>query len=265
MAAGRPWVCLSAWMRRTRRPAVVKTALATRSPPPFGSSNTSSPSPNAASAVWAFRADWPPAGATPRSAFRARRARRQGRRQASTHRRRLARRRRSPDGRLAAQPDFYGLLLVHELEGGQWLPFMTNQPTPAWLAAVKMPAGAVRVIIVNPSPSAAADFTVRVPGQDGRASLQWLTGATLGATTGVSLGGAQVNVDGTWTPLTTRPAESADRCPGPRSAGNGGAAHNRSRPVTHAALNLQIMVGRRTPEPGGADTLASRRGRSARK
>ena len=47
---GRPAlsVCLSASTRRTRRPAVVRTASATRWRPPFGSSNTSSPSPNTA-------------------------------------------------------------------------------------------------------------------------------------------------------------------------------------------------------------------------
>jgi hypothetical protein len=108
----------------------------------------------------------------------------------------------SPDGRLAAQPEFYGLLLVHELEGGRWLPCTTNQLTPAWLAAVKMPAGSVRIVIVNPSPSAATDFTVRAPGHGGPVSLQWLTGPSLGATSGVTLGGAQAKVDGTWTPLT---------------------------------------------------------------
>jgi hypothetical protein len=117
----------------------------------------------------------------------------------------------SRDGRLAAQPDFYGLILVHELEGGQWLPCAISQSTPAWLAAVKMADGAVRVVIVNPSPSAAANITVRGLSHGGRASLQWLTGPSLGATTGVSLGGAQVGVDGTWTPLTDTPlAGSAD-------------------------------------------------------
>jgi hypothetical protein len=106
----------------------------------------------------------------------------------------------SDDGRLAAQPDFYGLLLVHQLEGGRWLPYTTNHPAPAWLAAVKMPAGGVRVVIVNPSPSAAADITVRAPARGGRGSLQRLTGPSLGAISGVSLGGAVVQGDGTWTP-----------------------------------------------------------------
>jgi hypothetical protein len=117
----------------------------------------------------------------------------------------------SLDGRLAAQPDFYGLLLVHQLEGGQWLPCRTNPPTPTWLAAMKMPTGAVRVVMVNPLPSAAAAITVRAPGRGDRASLQLLTGPSLGATSGVRLGGAAVKGDGTWTPSAdTTLAASAD-------------------------------------------------------
>ena len=74
-----------------------------------------------------------------------------------------------------------------------------------------MPSGAVRVVIVNPSPSAAADITVQVRGHGGPASVQRLTGPSLGATSGVSLAGAGVKVDGTWTPLTDTPlAGSAD-------------------------------------------------------
>jgi hypothetical protein len=103
-------------------------------------------------------------------------------------------------GRLAVQPDFYGLLLVHELEGGRWLRCTTTQPSTAWEAAVKMPDGAVRVVIVNPSPDAAANITVRSLGHDGRASVEWLTGPSLGATSGVGLGGTVVGADGTWRP-----------------------------------------------------------------
>jgi hypothetical protein len=117
----------------------------------------------------------------------------------------------SRDGRLTAQPEFYGLLLVHELEGGQWLPSTTNQPTPAWLAAVKMPAGAIRVVMVNPSASSATDMILRAAGRGDQASLQLLTGPSLGATSGVSLGGAPVKGDGTWAPSAdTTLAISAD-------------------------------------------------------
>jgi hypothetical protein len=135
----------------------------------------------------------------------------------------------SPDGRLAAQPDFYGLLLVHQLEGGQWLPFATNQPTPAWLAAVMMPGGAVRVVIVDPSPSAAADITVHVPGRGGRASLERLTGPSLGATSGVSLGGAPVKRDGTWTPRTD-----------PTLSGSADGVHVRVPPASAALITIPV-------------------------
>jgi hypothetical protein len=135
----------------------------------------------------------------------------------------------SRDGRLAAQPDFYGLLVVRQLEGGQWLRCTTNGPTPAWLAAVKMPAGAVRLVIVNPSPSAATDIIVPVPGSSGRATLERLTGPSLGATSGVSLGGALVKGDGTWTPRADPTV--ADRADG---------VHVRVPPATAALLTIPV-------------------------
>jgi hypothetical protein len=109
------------------------------------------------------------------------------------------------DGRLAAQPDFYGMLLVHELEGGRWLAVTTDRAATAWVAALKMPDGAVRVVIVNPSPDAAADITVRVPGYAVRAAVQWLTGPSLTATSGVQFSGATVDADGAWRPLADSP------------------------------------------------------------
>jgi hypothetical protein len=109
------------------------------------------------------------------------------------------------DGRLAAQPEFYGLLLVHELEGGRWLPLTSNPVTTSWEAAVQMPDGSARLVIVNPSPTTPAEFTVRTPGHRGEASVQRLTGPSLTATSGVSLGGAQVGGDGAWRPHAAIP------------------------------------------------------------
>jgi hypothetical protein len=114
-------------------------------------------------------------------------------------------------GRLAAQPDFYGLLLVHELEGGRWLPLTTNQHGPAWEAADETPDGTVRVVIVNPS-ATAVDITFRGLGARRRATVQWLTGPSLAATAGVSFGGAEVGADGGWQPRVESPlAAGADR------------------------------------------------------
>ena len=106
----------------------------------------------------------------------------------------------APGGRLATQPEFYGLLLVHELESGRWLPLAANQHGPEWEAAVEMPDGAVKVVVVNPSPGDAADITVRGLGSIDRAGVQWLTGPSLTATSGVTLGGAAVGADGGWQP-----------------------------------------------------------------
>jgi hypothetical protein len=103
-------------------------------------------------------------------------------------------------GRLAAQPDFYGLLLVHELERGRWLPVTISRPTSAWAAALKMPDGTVRVVIVNPSPDAAADISVHAVGYAGHATVQWMRGPSLAATSGVKLGGVEVGADGLWRP-----------------------------------------------------------------
>ena len=114
----------------------------------------------------------------------------------------------APGGRLAAQPDFFGLLLVHELEGGQWLPVTANPTTPVWEAAVKMPSGGVRVVIVNPSPRSTAEITIQAPGYAGPASVQRLTGPSLVATSGVTLGGAGVGGDGRWRPLPDAPLTS---------------------------------------------------------
>jgi hypothetical protein len=126
------------------------------------------------------------------------------------------------NGRLAAKPDFYGLLLVHELEGGRWLPVTSSQPTGAWEAATKMPDGTVRVVVVNPSASA-IDITIHVSSPGGRASVQWLSGPSLAATSGVTLGGSSVAADGTWqSHAGTSLAESSDglhiRVPGATAA-----------------------------------------------
>ena len=133
----------------------------------------------------------------------------------------------SADGRLAAQPEFYGLLLVHELEGGRWLPLSSNSRTTSREAAVQMPDGSVRVAIVNPSPATPAEVTLRVPSSHGQASVQWLTGPSLASTSGVTLAGAGVGSDGTWRPHPATPVETT-------SAG----AHIRVPPATAALVTI---------------------------
>ncbi|HLY82590.1 MAG TPA: hypothetical protein VKQ71_06380, partial [Acidimicrobiales bacterium] len=104
------------------------------------------------------------------------------------------------DGRLTAQPDFYGLLLVHQLEGGRWLPVTSDRPSPIEAFALAMPDSSVRVVLVNPDARHAAGVSIRMATASAAATLLRLTGPALGAVSGVQYGGAVVAPDGRWRP-----------------------------------------------------------------
>jgi hypothetical protein len=104
-----------------------------------------------------------------------------------------------PAGRLAAQPDFYGMLLTSEVEGGRWIPVSGPVQAPLYAAALQMPGGSLRVVVVNASPRPAPDILIR-GAVEGRAAVQLLTGPSLDATSGVTLGGAMVSENGRWSP-----------------------------------------------------------------
>ena len=107
-------------------------------------------------------------------------------------------------GPLAVQPDFYALLLVRRLEGGRWLPTTARGLGAVRADAVVMPAGSVRVALVNPDPRVAAAVTLRTPGARlAPATVLRLDGPSLGATSGVRLGGAAVAANGTWAPVAS--------------------------------------------------------------
>jgi hypothetical protein len=113
------------------------------------------------------------------------------------------------EGRLAVQPEFYGLLLIKELEGGRWLRVSGRVPEALFAAALQMPDGAVRLLVVNHSADPGPDVVIRgVP--RGRAHVQFLMGSSLDAVTGESLGGAVVSGYGRW---VTRPDRSLANAP----------------------------------------------------
>jgi hypothetical protein len=102
-------------------------------------------------------------------------------------------------GPLAVQPDFYGLLLVHQLEGGRWLPAPRGLPRAITAFAVEMADGSIRLALDNPSP-ASTRLTIRAGGRRSIGGVLRLTGPALGATSGILLGGTSVAPDGTWRP-----------------------------------------------------------------
>jgi len=107
------------------------------------------------------------------------------------------------EGPLAAQPDFYGLLLVHQLKGGRWLRVTSTRPSPLSEFAVVMPDGSIRVVLVNPAPTRAG-VVIRAGGHRAVSRVLRLTGPSLSATSGVRLGGSAVAPDGTWKPRSER-------------------------------------------------------------
>jgi len=104
-------------------------------------------------------------------------------------------------GELAPQPDFYGLLFVHQLEGGHWLTIRSDRPTQLREFALQMPDGSIRLALDNPDPRLATTVELRVAGGGGTgANVLRLTGPSLDATSHVQFGRSQVAQDGTWRP-----------------------------------------------------------------
>jgi hypothetical protein len=101
-------------------------------------------------------------------------------------------------GRLVVQPDFYSLLLVHQLEGGRWLPLHTDGSGRVTAFAVEMPDRSIRVVLDNMDGDVAANVALRLTGHPGTASVLRLTGPSLDATQNVSFGASEVGPDGTW-------------------------------------------------------------------
>ncbi len=121
----------------------------------------------------------------------------------------------SPSGkaRLTAQPDFYALLLVRQLEGGRWLPVRSDRPGPLQTFALRMPDGSIRLVLDNPDPHRAMAALVRVAEDIGSGAVVRLTGPSLGATSQVAFGGSEVTDAGNWQPRTV------ERLPVTRNAG----------------------------------------------
>ncbi|HEY2427684.1 MAG TPA: hypothetical protein VGI06_02050 [Acidimicrobiales bacterium] len=112
-------------------------------------------------------------------------------------------------GPLAAQPDFYALLLVHRLVGGRRLPVATHGLGPAVAYAAAMPDGSVRVVLDSLGAARSARVTISTGTRLAAGTVVRLTGPSLGATTGVELGGRPVAADGTWAPGAATPVRGA--------------------------------------------------------
>jgi hypothetical protein len=107
--------------------------------------------------------------------------------------------------RVAARPEYYGLLAARQLEGGRFVPtrLSSSNPTPnltAW--ATVAPRGTIRIAIENFSTEGAAQ-PVSIPISGYAATDETLAGPSIQARTGVTFGGVEVTATGHWRPRPT--------------------------------------------------------------
>jgi hypothetical protein len=113
-------------------------------------------------------------------------------------------------GRLAAQPEYYGLAAVHLIGTGAFLP-VNN---PAWATvrafALRHPDGTMTVVLDNvqdPAHNGPTTLRLGLGASFGAGRKVALTARSLGATTGVTLGGQTVSADGHLAPPRSTPVQ----------------------------------------------------------
>ena len=105
-----------------------------------------------------------------------------------------------------ARPDYYGMLLFDLAGQGPVFATTVSATTLNFTAYAVGPAGgSTSVVLVNKDPTQAVLATVDLGKAATSGTVTRLTGPSLAATTGYTLGGATVNPDGSWTPVALPP------------------------------------------------------------
>jgi hypothetical protein len=111
-------------------------------------------------------------------------------------------------GAISARPEWYALLLAHEVEGDRPLPVrVAAQGRNLAVWAGRTPSGDVQTIIDNEQPRGSRPLRFDLPRRPGMSagSILRLAAPSLGATSGVTLGGRAVSADGSWRPAPSLP------------------------------------------------------------
>ncbi|MCX5772613.1 MAG: glycosyl hydrolase family 79 C-terminal domain-containing protein [Candidatus Hydrogenedentes bacterium] len=108
------------------------------------------------------------------------------------------------DGRVSARPEYYGML-AFALAGKDELVKLTASETPINLRAyaTKNAEGHIWVTLVNKDLAQEAKIDLKLPAGCTMAEAYRLTAPSADSKTGVTLAGAAVTSEGTWTPRLT--------------------------------------------------------------
>ncbi len=110
-------------------------------------------------------------------------------------------------GRLRAQPEYYGLLMLQQVGTGRFLP-LTNPDTASLRAYAVKNGTRLRLVLDNlqdPASHGSRTVTIKLDGAYHQGDLLRLTAAALTSKTGIKLGGASVAPDGTFPGTTKTP------------------------------------------------------------
>ncbi len=104
------------------------------------------------------------------------------------------------------RPLFYGLLLAARTGSGPLVRTTVGAPSDTLAVwTVRRPDASFGVVVVNVDPDAAFDLTVDFATPVSAALVTALAGPALDATTGTTLAGAEVGIDGSWVPQLAAP------------------------------------------------------------
>ena len=119
-------------------------------------------------------------------------------------------------GVIEARPEYYGLLLFALAGPGTLLETQLSAGTvDATAYAVRTPSGGLNLVVVNKDTLQNLILTIATNQNIQLATLQTMTGASLAATSGITIQGATVNPDGSFFPIspgTLTPAGTQTTC-----------------------------------------------------
>jgi hypothetical protein len=106
-------------------------------------------------------------------------------------------------GVIGARPEYYGLLLFALAGSGTLLETeLSVGSVDATAYAVRTPSGGLNLIVVNKDTLQNLPLTIQTNQNIRTATMRLMTGASLAATSGVTIQGATVNPNGSFTPAT---------------------------------------------------------------
>ncbi len=109
-----------------------------------------------------------------------------------------------------ARPIFYGMLLANQLAGTQSKQVALAASGVNATAYAGEMDGELRIAVFNKDVKRDLELAVQVPATSKQAKIWRLTGPALESTSGVTLAGAEVSAEGTWSPKEVETARAVD-------------------------------------------------------